>query len=278
MSYTPRFQNLIPPTKNRKMQNHSASLLALFLSLCAGHRLVAQVIYDDSLARQHFWTIATMQPQTAASARMLSLRQASLAVQKSKMRARANGMQLSRQFKTYVLKSDQNLLELLAKAERPNQDVVKNFYEGVEQQDSNKEGTAVRFVGIQTGMVTDVIDGDTVIIDGQHKLRLWGIDAPESDQRFGKESKEYVYRSLKDRKVSYALMNTDRYGRFVAIVFKGRTNVITHLVENGYAWWYETYAPKAHPLKAAQFVAARLKKGLWADPSPMPPWTFRKQQ
>ena len=45
-----------------------------------------------------------------------------------------------------------------------------------------------------TGKVVKITDGDTlVVLDAsrqQHKIRLAGIDAPETNQPFGKRSKE----------------------------------------------------------------------------------------
>ena len=49
--------------------------------------------------------------------------------------------------------------------------------------------------GELTGKVVSVSDGDTlrVLVDNQQiKIRLGGIDAPESDQPFGQASKRYL--------------------------------------------------------------------------------------
>ena len=47
-----------------------------------------------------------------------------------------------------------------------------------------------------TGKVVGIADGDTITVlrDGQEqvKIRLYGIDAPESGQPFGKASKQYL--------------------------------------------------------------------------------------
>jgi len=68
----------------------------------------------------------------------------------------------------------------------------------------------------------------------------------------------------------------DRYGRTLGRVFVGETDVNVHLVRQGLAWWYRKYSddPK---LKAAEEAARRARRGLWADPSPVPPWDWRKE-
>src|SRR5262249_27668736 len=47
------------------------------------------------------------------------------------------------------------------------------------------------------------------------------------------------------------------------------------LVEEGFAWHYVQYS-KDKELAKAEKAAKERMKGLWADPSPIPPWDFRK--
>jgi micrococcal nuclease len=46
------------------------------------------------------------------------------------------------------------------------------------------------------------------------------------------------------------------------------------LVRDGWAWWYRKYAPKNKELAAAEAAAQKAKRGLWADPNPIPPWEW----
>ena len=43
-------------------------------------------------------------------------------------------------------------------------------------------------------------------------------------------------------------------------------------------WWYRKYAPKHKELAAAEAAARKAKRGLWADPNPIPPWDWRQKQ
>ena len=119
-----------------------------------------------------------------------------------------------------------------------------------------------------TGQCVGVTDGDTISVmrDGRAaKTRLWGIDCPESGQAFGKQ----VTVSVRDR---------DRYGRAVGVVIlpdERKLNCL--LVQEGLAWWYRKYAPRAPVIEELEARAKEAKRGLWADKNPIPPWDFRKR-
>ena len=43
-------------------------------------------------------------------------------------------------------------------------------------------------------------------------------------------------------------------------------------------WWYQRYAPGDHELERLEKSARENKRGLWADPDPIPPWEFRRKR
>ncbi|MEE8290789.1 MAG: excalibur calcium-binding domain-containing protein [Candidatus Tectomicrobia bacterium] len=47
------------------------------------------------------------------------------------------------------------------------------------------------------------------------------------------------------------------------------------LVKAGFAWWYRKYAPDNAALEQLEAEARQAKRGLWADPKPVPPWQWR---
>lgn len=53
------------------------------------------------------------------------------------------------------------------------------------------------------------------------------------------------------------------------------TNVNHMLVKDGWCWWYRKYAPGDTELERLEKEAREAKKGLWADPQPVPPWVYR---
>ncbi len=52
-------------------------------------------------------------------------------------------------------------------------------------------------------------------------------------------------------------------------------DVNAHLVAQGLAWHYVKYS-KDKGLAEAEKAASRERRGLWADPEPIPPWDWRK--
>jgi micrococcal nuclease len=97
--------------------------------------------------------------------------------------------------------------------------------------------------------VSKVVDGDTFWIinaKGQEeKIRLIGVDAPESRKTgkkeigyYGKESKAYVTQLLTGRKVrlEYDVSKYDRFKRTLAYVYlENGTFLNAFLIKNGYA-------------------------------------------
>lgn len=68
---------------------------------------------------------------------------------------------------------------------------------------------------------------------------------------------------------------TDRYGRIIGRVFT--TNGIEanrFMVQSGAAWVYKRYNAD-NALPALQREAQKMKRGLWADSQPVPPWEWR---
>ena len=134
------------------------------------------------------------------------------------------------------------------------------------------------FVGLAIAgiEVQFVYDGDTikVIDEREKKIRLINIDAPESKQFYGDSSTLYLRKFLKGKSIDLQIVNSDQYGRELAIVFADGEDVNYHLVRNGYAWAYQ-YC-KDESIIAAMGMAKKEKKGLWKYPDAISPYYFRK--
>lgn len=128
--------------------------------------------------------------------------------------------------------------------------------------------------------VIHVADGDTITVlndsNRQIKIRLNGIDCPEKAQAYGNQAKQFTKDLVHGELVTINTMDKDRYGRTIGEVFldDGR-NLNQELVKAGYAWWYRKYAPGNLVLMKMEADAKEAKLGLWNDPEPIPPWTFR---
>jgi endonuclease YncB( thermonuclease family) len=132
-----------------------------------------------------------------------------------------------------------------------------------------------------SGRVSKVADGDTItLIDTQrkkYKIRLFGIDSPESDQPYYHAAKDALSKLVDGKSVGIDVKDTDKYGRLVGTVFVEGRNVNLEMVKLGYAWWYEYYAPLNGDLREAQEHARAYKSGLWVDSKPTAPWDWRRR-
>lgn len=131
------------------------------------------------------------------------------------------------------------------------------------------------------GRVTSVPDGDTlwVVPDAggkPQKLRLLGIDAPEICQPGGPEARDALQALVGRQKVEVEVQRNDDYGRGLARLRVGGSDVGATLVRQGKVWsyrWRRSLGPYAPQEQAAR--AARL--GIFVIPSPELPRDFRKR-
>jgi endonuclease YncB( thermonuclease family) len=130
-----------------------------------------------------------------------------------------------------------------------------------------------------SGAVSSVHDGDTLTVNGQ-SIRLDSIDAPELDQAYGVNARQFLAGLTLGQQVTIAYAKTDFYGRVLGTVFKPDcSNVNLLAVATGAAWYYEAYKCEIDIRQRAAFAAAQAAAragalGLWAAPA-VAPWVFR---
>lgn len=131
-----------------------------------------------------------------------------------------------------------------------------------------------------TARVVRVTDGDTITVEAPGhivKVRLFGIDCPESKQDGGQQATWFTTDAAMDRTVQVIQHDTDRYGRMVAdIVLPDGRMLNKELVRSGNAWWYSQYDRDDAELKALEADAREHHTGLWSASNPLPPWEWRK--
>ena len=130
----------------------------------------------------------------------------------------------------------------------------------------------VRVVGVTDGDTVKVLTEDKTEI----KMRLNGIDAPESKMPFGTQAKSNLSDLVFNKTVTAKIDNYDRYGRAVGELTLGGASVNERMVRDGYAWWYRAYAKKNTTLERLEREARAAKRGLWHDARPKAPWEWRK--
>ena len=134
-----------------------------------------------------------------------------------------------------------------------------------------------------SGKVVGVADGDTITVlrdKTQVRIRLYGIDTPERGQAFSKRAKQFTSDMVFGKVVEVHRMDTDRYGRTVALVSVDKQIINKELVKAGLAWVYDRYCsePICESWRNFQLRARMDKRGLWSDPDPIPPWEFRRKR
>ena len=134
------------------------------------------------------------------------------------------------------------------------------------------------FAGEIAGRVVRIADGDTITIldaaNTQHKIRLYGIDAPESRQAFVQKSKQHLSSLVFGKDVRVKYKSRDKYGRILGMVFADGKDVNLEILKAGLAWHYKRY-DSTPTYAAAELEARQSRRGLWADSNPIPPEQFR---
>ena len=132
-----------------------------------------------------------------------------------------------------------------------------------------------------SGPVVSILDGDTLeVLYNQHpeRIRLSGIDCPEKGQAYGNNAKHAASALAFGKQVTLQTHGKDKYGRTLGdVLLPDGMNVNHALVKDGACWWYRKYAPADTVLEELERSAREAKKGLWADPQPVPPWEWRKR-
>lgn len=127
-----------------------------------------------------------------------------------------------------------------------------------------------------TGKCVKVIDGDTLIIDcgkGKRTVEIEGVDAPELDQPWGKETRNFVKKMVGGEKVEIVVVEGEGDSVVARVTVNG-IDMSEMLVSRGLAW-----VPEDADDTELRDLGAKAKEmpcGLWTDPNPQAPWDFRE--
>ena len=130
-----------------------------------------------------------------------------------------------------------------------------------------------------SGKVVRVLDGDTIKIhskndDWVYTVRLYGIDAPEKKQPYGREAQRYLMKLIDDREVTAIIRDKDKYGRYIATVVYNDVDINAEMIKAGLAWYYSRYSINTGYAELMHRAIGE-KKGLWQDEAPIKPENFR---
>jgi len=133
--------------------------------------------------------------------------------------------------------------------------------------------------GSETVVVTEVIDGDTLVIEDGRTVRLLGLDTPETHrpglehaQALGDEATVRLAALVEGQVVALErdVTEVDHYGRLLRHVWRGRTLVAETLLREGLARSMSIPPDLRHRdrLRAAEARARAARVGLWGLPRP----------
>ena len=140
---------------------------------------------------------------------------------------------------------------------------------------------------IRQGRIVRVTDGDTVtLLDERqtlHKIRLAGIDAPESAMPYGHQATLYLVSLVLGKELEAVTYKQDRYGRTVATLMLGAQDINLAMLQAGLAWHYKHYAKEQPAAQAQAYAQAEVlarthNLALWQDSDPDMPWDWRKSR
>ena len=126
-----------------------------------------------------------------------------------------------------------------------------------------------------------IIDGDTIHIKS-NKIRLHGIDAPETKQTCkidneewycGKQSTKELKKLINKQNVECVINDVDVYNRYIAICYIDEININQWMVKNGWAIAYRYYSKDY--INEEEY-ANNNKLGIWKSKF-MEPYLFRKK-
>ncbi len=86
-------------------------------------------------------------------------------------------------------------------------------------------------------IVTKVIDGDTIVVEGGYHIRLLGIDADEKNYPCYEEAKKRLEELILNKKVRLekGSLDLDQYDRCLRYIFLGDENINLEMVKEGLA-------------------------------------------
>lgn len=126
--------------------------------------------------------------------------------------------------------------------------------------------------------VISVIDGNTIEVeldDNQtYIILLVNIDAPEIDQEFGIEARDYLEKIALKKNITVEMAGKDRHGnRLATITLRNGTNIGDELLKAGFAWNRNESDTESVSL---QEYAMNNQIGLWSSDDPTPPWIYKR--
>jgi micrococcal nuclease len=113
--------------------------------------------------------------------------------------------------------------------------------------------------------VLAVLDGDTVVLDGQVRMRLRHIDAPELANCGGQQAKDLLTSLLEGKSVQIKEEIMDTYGRPLALLYLDDTLINQSLLESGWVRYHHDTSSVEDTLKEIGKQRKDSKIGIFSE-------------
>jgi len=123
------------------------------------------------------------------------------------------------------------------------------------------------------GVCKRVIDGDTIVMDDNRRIRLAEIDAVEISQPYGPESKYFLSSLILNKDITVYTHGKDRYGRTIGEIYYNDEWINEKMVTSGFAVVYRRFG--SAKLYNEELQAKDKKIGIWAG-YVIPPFIWRR--
>ena len=140
---------------------------------------------------------------------------------------------------------------------------------------------------LENMQVLKVSDADTIVVTKKPRInfkykkqkgdlivRLQGIDAPETKQKWGTACAHMLRKKLLNKRVNILEEGRDKYGRVLGRVRFNGIDINRELVRQGCAWAYVGFDDS---YIEDEKHARTFKLGLWRDKKQVPPWLWRQR-
>jgi len=126
--------------------------------------------------------------------------------------------------------------------------------------DLTTTGNSIRTIN---AVVERAIDGDTIVLDTQEKVRLLGINTPEKGEFYKDESTNFI-KKLENKTVKIEIPSKDKYGRSLGYVFYNGKLINEEILRNGFTSLF-VYDEDKHTkrLAKAEQEARDSNIGIW---------------
>ncbi|MBI2447992.1 thermonuclease family protein [Candidatus Microgenomates bacterium] len=137
-----------------------------------------------------------------------------------------------------------------------------------DQQEQNDTTAVVQPYGLLSYFVTEVVDGNTIIVDNDKRIRLLGIKAPDKDEEYGIEAYDFLQKLIDKNEILFAPdanQPKDEFGRLRGIVYRENININTEILRAGLAHIYPVLPSSINfdDWQIFEEEARMAQRGLW---------------